>query len=457
MTDQHCEPRKADILLACPRCGAALAGSPRPRCNDCSVDFPTFAGVPWLFADPAGALAEWRSRIDHAHARLQRDHELATRSLANCSEANARRRLESLAAGYGAQSRALRELLAPLVAGKVGAALEVHLALKTRLPGAQGLTTYYSNLFRDWSWGDAENDASCAAVLNATGRDTAARLVLGAGACRLAYDLHRASSGGATYALDFNPLSMLAAERIVRGGHVSLTEFPIAPKDLDDVAASRTLAAPAPADENLRLVLADADRPPFRRHAFDCVIAPWFVDVADEALPSLARRINALLAPGGRFVVFGSLAFEHADPARRYSKAEALAHIEAAGFSIALDEEREIPYMNAPGSRHARREIVVTIAARKTRAVDAALHRERLPRWLTDSAQPVPLAPAFQTQAFTTRIYAFLMSMIDGRRSIDDMAALMEQQKLMPKDEARAAVRSFLTKMFEESEAPPGR
>jgi len=443
--------------LACPRCGTAFGSSARLHCAGCAIEYPSYGGVAWLFAEPERALDAWRARIDHAHARLARDRALATQALATEIDAQARRRLERLARGYAQQAHALSVLLAPLAKGAPHAALEAHLALQTRLPTAQGLTSYYPNLFRDWCWGEEENDASCAAVLEALGPDTTERLVLGAGACRLAYDLHRRSSGGRTHALDFNPLLLLAAERIVRGARVALTEFPIAPKSLDDVAVERSLEAPAPVDGSLRLVLADADRPPFAAAAFDCVLAPWFVDVADEALPSLARRVNALLAPGGRFVVFGSLAFEHADPARRYSKAEVLEHIAAAGFRIVHDAERAMPYMCAPGSRHARREIVATIAGVKTASVAAPLAREPLPAWLVDSTRPVPLTTAFQTQAFTTRIYAFLMSLIDGRRSIDDMAALMEKQKLMPAAEARASIHAFLTKMFDESQAPPGR
>jgi len=456
MVDPQHEPQRYAGVLACPRCAASLDCS-RLRCDACALDYPKVAGIPWLFADPAGALAEWRTRIDHARARLTYDRERAIQALATTTAAHTRRRLERLAQGNASQAQALATLLAPLAAQTPPAALETHLALKARLPTSQGLTSYYSNLFRDWCWGDAENRASADAVLAALGTDTAARLVLGAGACRLAYDLHRASHGGTTHALDFNPLLLLAAERIVRGETLELTEFPIAPRTLDDVAVARTLAAPAPADARLQLVLADADRPPLRSAAFDCVVAPWFVDVADEPLPSLARRVNALLAPGGRFIVFGSLSFEHADPARRYSKAEALEHVASAGFRIVHDDEREIPYMSAPGSRHARREIVVTIAAEKTAEANAPRARDALPDWLTDLSRAVPLTSEFRMQAFTTRIYAFLMSMIDGRRSIDEMAALMDEQKLMPKDEARQSLRTFLTKMFEESQTPPGR
>ncbi len=58
-------------------------------------------------------------------------------------------------------------------------------------------------------------------------------------------------------------------------------------------------------------------------------------------------------------------------------------------------------------------------------------------------------------QATTTQIYAFIMSMIDGRRSLRDMAAVMEERRLMPKAEAEAALRAFLIKMYDESRTPP--
>ena len=46
----------------------------------------------------------------------------------------------------------------------------------------------------------------------------------------------------------------------------------------------------------------------------------------------------------------------------------------------------------------------------------------------------MPVLPQFRAQALSTRVYAFLLAMIDGERTIRDMARLMEQQKLMPAD-----------------------
>jgi len=42
------------------------------------------------------------------------------------------------------------------------------------------------------------------------------------------------------------------------------------------------------------------------------------------------------------------------------------------------------------------------------------------------------------------------MAMIDGRRSITDMASLMEEQRLMTSKEAFPVIRGFLVKMLDQ-------
>ena len=64
----------------------------------------------------------------------------------------------------------------------------------------------------------------------------------------------------------------------------------------------------------------------------------------------------------------------------------------------------------------------------------------------------MPLTHSFRTQAMTTQIYSFIMSLIDGKRSIDDMSGILEKQQLMTRDEAVPAIRSFLTKMYDDSQ-----
>ena len=326
------------------------------------------------------------------------------------------------------------------------------------MPSDQGLTTYYENIHRDWAWGEEENSASLNLVQRALGEGGLGEtsLILGAGAGRLAYDLHQTSNTALTVAVDFNPLLALLARRIVSGEAIDLYEFPIAPKRLKNEAVLRTLCAPAPVRDGMYFVLADALHPPFREASFTTVITPWLVDILPENFSILCRRVNRLLAPGGRWIVFGSLAFHHADPALCYSLEECVDVIKGAGFAEPSLDESVIPYMCSPASRHARRECVVTWCAQKEHDADPPTPHQALPDWLLNGDEPIPLLPSFQTQAVSTRIYAYIMSLIDGRRSAIDIARVVAEQGLMTEEEAGPTIRTFLRKMYTESERHSG-
>jgi hypothetical protein len=443
-------------VLACPRCGErpVEASDGSFACTPCGQRFPLVGGVPALFADPAASLGEWRNREQFLLDTLARDVARAQAELANPRlRPLTRERLQLLAQAWADQARRLRELLAPLglAGGQPGYA--THLALRTRLPPDQGLTTYEANVFRDWAWGDAENDRTASLVLAALGSHAPGVVgVLGAGAGRLAYDLHRRARPALTVALDFNPLLLLVAARVLAGAGVELWEFPLAPRTLADHAVLRQLAAPEPPPEGLELLLADALRPPFRPGSLDTLVAPWVVDILPDDFRSQVLRANQLLAPGGRLVIFGSLAFGGPELATRYALEEVLALVMDAGFGEPEVQEAEIPYLCSPASRHGRRETVLTIAATRVQDAPAPPRHRALPDWLVTGTQPVPLLPAFQSQAMATRIYAFLMGLIDGRRSVKDMAKLLADQRLMTREDAEPAVRSFLLRMYDDAQ-----
>jgi hypothetical protein len=439
-------------LLACPRCDAPLAEAGAAwRCAGCEVDFPRVAGIPWLFAEPNAALGEWRGRLHFSLQRLERERQNIAASLTSAALRQATRaRLDSLERATRDHRERLRALLAPLELEQHAASYETYLALRTRLPSDQGLTTYYANIHRDWCWGDAENDASFAALAAALHDAPPTRaLVLGAGAGRLAYDLHMRTASAVTVALDFNPLLAIVADGVTQGRAIELYEFPLAPRG--DAAVLRTLSVPAPARAGLGFVLADAHRPPFRRAAFDTVVTPWLIDILPERFDLTCARVNALLGDGGRWLNFGSLSFHDTDPAARYGLDECRAALEENGFGELRVEEHEIPYLSSPASRHARRERIVSWSARKQRDVKKVARYHALPEWLVRGTDPVPLSDAFRSQAAATRIHAFLMSMIDGHRSIKDMAKLVVEQRLMTAAEAEPALRSFFIKMHDDA------
>ncbi|MBL8199344.1 MAG: methyltransferase domain-containing protein [Chromatiales bacterium] len=447
-------------LLACPRCEVAVRQYPDSSfgCSGCGLKFPSLAGVPCLFAEPAATLAEWRQRLKFALEKLAHDAAALQAELQNPRlRPLTRERLTLLNQAFGNQARRLAELLAPLSLQGSQPTLATHLALQTRLPTDQGLTTYYPNIHRDWAWGDTENAESLKLVAGALGNGAAGNvLVLGAGAGRLAYDLHQQLPVDTTVALDFNPLLALVAARAVSGEGVELWEFPVAPRSIGDHAVLRALVAPAPVRDGFHLVLGDVLRPPFVPGSIDVVVTPWVVDILPEDFRHFAARVNGLLKPGGRWICFGSLAFGQPEAAGRYSLEEVLAIVMDSGFAEPDVREDEIPYMCSPASRHGRRELVVSIGATKEQAVPRPPRHRALPDWLVAGTQPVPLLPAFQLQAMTTRIYGFIMGLIDGRRSVADMAKLLADQRLMTREEAEPAIRTFLTKMYEDSQRPPG-
>ena len=444
-------------ILACPRCDKAPLERENDtfRCKACKIDFPTIDGIPWMFAEPKAALGEWRGRLQFALQKL--GHEIAgleQELKGNDLSALARRRIERYKKCVESHRRKLQKLLRPVDVQSLQGNVESYLALRTRLPTDQGLNTYYANIHRDWAWGEEENEASLQQI-RAVLHDHAELgrvLVLGAGAGRLAYDIHRAFDCAATVAVDFNPLLMMVARAVTSGEQLKLYEFPIAPLALEDDAVLRKLSAPEPVDDTFHFVLADALRPPFPEQSFDTVVTPWLIDIISADLPRFAARINRLLKTDGRWINFGSLAFASPQRARCYSPEEVKAIVSESGFSDPYVAQATIPYMCSPASRHGRRERVFTFSTYKERNADKPERHKALPDWIVTGDEPVPATAAFRQQAMTTQIYSFIMSLIDGKRTIKDMAAVLESQRLMTKQEAVPAIRSFLTRMHDDAE-----
>jgi len=448
-------------LLACPRCDKTPLAEKDGvfSCEACKIDFPSLDGIPWMFAEPQATLSEWRGRLQFSLQQLsqesaQLDTEIKNKDLRPLT----RRRVERFKKATDSHRRSLQKLLQPVDVQSMHGTFETYLALRTRLPADQALNTYYANVHRDWAWGDEENKASLKQVRSVLHENAELGnvLVLGAGAGRLAYDLHMQMGCTATVAMDFNPLLLLIAQAVVNGETLKLYEFPIAPKSLEDDAVLRTLSAPDVVRDGFHLVLGDALRPPFAGQSFDTVITPWLIDIVTEDLPTLAARVNTLLKSNGRWVNFGSLAFAHPSRARRYSPEETKAIVAENGFSDPYVSDATIPYMCSPASRHGRQEKVFTFSAYKERDADQPPRHRALPDWIVTGKEPVPLTPSFRSQAMTTQIYSFIMSLIDGKRTLKDMAGILEKQKLMTRDEAESAIRSFLTKMYDDSQKQAG-
>ena len=275
----------------------------------------------------------------------------------------------------------------------------------------------------------------------------------GAGAGRLAYDLHQAGDAPLTLATDFNPLLLIVAREMFAGRELELYEFPIAPRGMQEHAVLRRLKSAGAARPGLALVAADALQSPFADGGFDTVVTPWFIDIIGEPFARVAARVNLALKPGGRWINTGSLAFSRAAHADRIGLEEARELMPAAGFADVQVRETTLPYMRSPASRHSRLENVVTWVANKVAQPEEVPRVRAVPEWLLDPGRPVPRTRAMEMQAISSRVHAFLLAMINGERSMRDMAKMLVDQRLMPAEEAEAQVRRFLTRLHEESES----
>jgi SAM-dependent methyltransferase len=445
----------AATLLACPHCGAARmeASGNDLVCGACAAKAPIVCKIPWLYADPEARLWEWRTLTTLKRRELEQDEDRIkeAQKAPGLTEAG-QKRLRAYLQAKVEFRKSLDKLLEPLNAQAVGD-LDVLRQLRGKVPMSQSLTGYIGNVYRDWGWPEStENDQALSLLRDAAAAVPAPKrmLVLGAGACRLPYDLHRTLGCETTLAVDINPFYLYLAQRMLGGRSLTLPEFPLAPDGAAHHAVTRRLEAPVPTPPGLHLVFADAMDPPFAPGAFDWVVVPWFIDIVPQDPRPLLAKLNRLIRPGGALVYFGSTVFQHSDPARCYSRDELLDMITGAGFAIARTDLSVIDYLASPSSCQSRREKVLTLAALKTGEAPAAAPFQPMPEWLLDPTIPIQPLPNFRDVGRVHAIYAGVIQLIDGRRSLRDLAASFSQAFKLAPEEAESTLRRFVAQLYEQ-------
>jgi uncharacterized protein YbaR (Trm112 family)/SAM-dependent methyltransferase len=412
-------------LLVCPRCAGALVSAGKIlQCRACQIDFPTLGGVPCLMPDPKRALMDWQRDLQRMVELVERqvgsfDSELKRTDLL----ASTRGRLERLRNGYRDNGNAIIDLFR--AAG---------LAPDSRAKASErehSLIQYYEQALRDWAWdaeGYGENKLAADLVTATLGeqRDVGRVLVLGAGACRLAYDLHQRLAPGMTVCLDFDPLLLLIARRMLDGDRLTFTEFPSDSPSLAGICVEHQLAAPPGRREDFYLLAADAFAAPLRPGAFDTVLTPWFIDIVPVDLRNTISVIHGLLAPGGRWLNYGPLSYPmEQHHGARYSPDELIELAGKAGFALPGLERTVIDYMRSHANRRWKTVEVFTFAARKQAPDEAPVASSPgdAPAWLVFSHLPIPRFAGLAGYVPDHPMLAYLAKLIDGTRTLGDLAA----------------------------------
>ncbi len=452
-------------ILACPSCRSTDIGYAERRgaltCGRCNLGFPVVqsgeAQMPWMFDEPTTTRLEWKARYHgflHQNS-LQLERLRKARSEPNDSELR-RDRVARLLQATEQYRRQVSNILAPLELDGIDWPADAAGLLHGKLPKSQGLSSYVDNVFRDWAWDNGENESLLAAVESVLGASAGTKigsvLTLGAGACRLPYDLHRRYAPTRSVVVDLNPLLLLIGSEVIRGGTVSLCEFPIAPLNANSFAVLQELSAPIPLDcENFDFVLADATRPPFAARSFDTVITPWLIDIIPQDLRTFIPQVNHCLKDGGTWVNTGSLAFFHNDENWRYSEEEVVELLEQNGFLVVATERKSVPYLQSPHSAHGRCENIFSFAARKLEDTVAPSPREYLPDWLLDTSLAVPASTETAISSSHYLLKAQVLATIDGKSTIRQISRRLARQYGLGRRETENAVQRILLEAWEQS------
>lgn len=318
-----------------------------------------------------------------------------------------------------------------------------------RVPGEGIATAYFDQIHRDWAWDTGEPEAALKLVREVLGdRRPRRMLVLGAGACRLPYDLHRCAGIETTVALDINPVPFFVARRVIAGETVELVEFPRCPRDSLSVAVDRTLRCEHPGAAGFHLLFADGLEPPVPDASFDLVFTPWFIDQVPQDLATLIPEIHRVLVQGGAWLNHGPLLYQpsHTQPAHRYREDEVHELAQTHGFSLAGHRWDRLLYMESPAGSQGRTEGVATFLAEKQGRVTATV--EQRPGWLDDPSQPVPRWPELDGYQAPHPMFGAVASLVDGQRSAQAIADEMVRRFNLPQDAALGGVKTCLSEIW---------
>ena len=444
LTQSFCE------ILACPLTGEPLQLENGQLCvADGSHTYPVINDIPWLLPNPEHSLLDWGAKLNHFNQTLLSEIQILE-SESRKVEGPTLTRLERLLNAKKRFVHCVGELLKPVVNVQI-ARKTIYDALRDRAPSTQNLLSYEANLYRDWVWGDEENTLTKNLIEPQFQQKAVGKLlILGAGAGRLALDLHQTLAPEITVATDINPLLMMSVKHLLDGKELVIDEFPLQPKNTEFVAIEHQIKG-LECPENFHLVFGDANNPAFMPETFNTVFTPWLIDIQPLVFGRFLRQLNQYLPVGGHWVNFGSLVFNQKRDLHCYSIEEVKQIAETQGFKIIEISTHEIPYLKSPYNAGYRMENIWIWRAEKIRSVNPIRNPQNMPNWILDTTQNIPKAEYFKKFNFTHRIYAQLAGEVDGRTSLAKIAKKLARQNNMDPKESETLVKNFFIDIFTQS------
>jgi len=408
--------------VRCPCCKAALdIRTPEIVCPNCRQNYPRLGNIPILFRDPQKYLQSCNRQLALLEQQAVRtvrsiEEQLQTPGLLPATKERCRAMIDAVRG----QTADIRAVLHPLL----GDAPPEVLPEETPAP-----LQYIHYLYRDWGWpsdANGENEQALAALVDvAAGAAFGSILVLGAGGCRLAYDLHRRDPDAETIVVDIDPFLFATAQQVIRGGSLTMKEANSEINDQGSVVKEWLLKAPNGAieEDRFHFILANGLEPPFAPETFDTVVTPWFIDLVPSDLRNFISEVRRLLKPGGRWLNLGPLHYRPEVPlTRRFAREEVFDLAVRAGFRVDQWSAGSMPYLVSKLNGRGKVEWVLAFAATK---LDAIPSGGAIPAWLLFRHIPIPVFPGQSMFSTEDPAEQIVLSVIDGHHTLDEIAAIL--------------------------------
>jgi hypothetical protein len=177
----------------------------------------------------------------------------------------------------------------------------------------------------------------------------------------------------------------------------------------------------------------------------DLVITPWLIDAIGVDVRVTCRAVARLLPPGGVWANVGPLRF-HSSASLALPIEEVLEVVASSGFEIQEQLRRDVPYFDSPNSGSRSTDTVFAFSARRTTAAPERLPPPPGPAWLDDPSLPIPLTPAMTTERSGAAITLGVLSLIDGSKSIRELAQFLSGRWGTPPEPLEAQLAVLLSR-----------
>jgi SAM-dependent methyltransferase len=428
------------------------------------LKYPKVGGIPWLFPDPKHVLSHWRERIEMLLQTRAHEIEELKQSQKSSESKLAKQRIENLRQSKILQLELLKKILEPLKSGKKLSLAKIQ-ALGYKLPFNQGLLGYFPNMARDWGIShtglENENRILFEATKHflpeewtSTPNQTAIHIaVLGCGAGRLPYDLAKLFPKSKVVAIDINPLLLFTAKRMNSGEKLSGIFPAFSPKDRMNPALEIQLSAPAGPAENLEFAFADVYALPFQCGSFDLVVTPWLVDILPRKFSHLTSSLAQVSKPYGKWINLGAWFFNFQNEDENISLEEAEEIGQKTGWQPQGSQLFETPYLQTDIDSHRRFETMTGFIWERTAEpvrYDSIWRFADKAEWLLDPNLPIPRLPAFQQSIESLSTMTWVLSQVDGKRSLNELTSILSTSSGLQPEAARDALDSFFERYLKD-------